>query len=73
MASINAKLADQLKDKIGIEEQKLVPIAKVEADLFCNIEEECIKAINMLYEDSGFVAEAPQHVPQSQEAQAVPD
>ena len=62
MASFNAKMckmADQLKDEIRVEEQKLVPFAQTEEDLFSKIEDECIQAIDKLYEISGFVEEAP--------------
>jgi hypothetical protein len=45
MASLNAKMAEmaaQIKDKIRAEEQKLVPFAQAEEELFSKIEDECI-------------------------------
>ena len=55
---MNAKFAAQVEDRIKVEEQKLVPVAKAEEDLFSKIENECIQAIKKLYEDQGFVKEA---------------
>ena len=45
LASFNAKVTAQLEDKIRAEEQKMVPVAKLEEDLFSKIEDECIQAI----------------------------
>jgi hypothetical protein len=45
LASFNGKVADQLKDKIRAEEQKLVPFAQAEEELFSKIEDECIRVI----------------------------
>ena len=59
MASLNSKVAAQIKDKIRAEEQKLLPFVQAEEDLFSKIEDECIRVINKLYKSSGFVEEAP--------------
>ena len=71
MASFNAKMTKmtaQLEDKIRAEEQKMVPVAKLEEDLFSKIEDECIQAINKLYENPDFVGDAQSQGIQKQEA-----
>ena len=46
LSGYNAKMTAQLEDDLRAAEQRLVPLAKLEDDLFSRIEDECIQAVN---------------------------